>query len=1040
MIELLRSILRTHDLVLAGYSGFDSALADIIADNITEVDNHIYWCNPHPPSDMAPLWVRIGSRTKLIRATFDELMRGVARPILEKPSYITSEATYVQCLFDWRLSYSNKEYIDLYGKRSGKTLVDTFARRSAIESRIETFLEPNRPLAIIVGPSGFGKTTIGIRLHQTWLGQHDRNIMLIRSLAVPENGDLEQHVAETLGGLGPRNDFSLYKFERWLKLNGLSLVLFVDGINEFSPDLLRCVQFFRQILRLCYFLPNNDGALRVIATIRQETWAAMLPHLDLGQLRETLWSEQRPDQSAAAIACGPLTDDELQDAVRRLHEQGYATIDVTRLSPSLTEQLHDPYLLSIFADTVNEAIASPSIVRIYDQAFESKLRRAGSLINKATLKDVLGKIALNVLASGHERFREIDLTATANRTDIVRLMMDLHIFVAAGGGFLRFDHDRTFEYFLGHGFSLSEAPRLETLADLSEFLFRFSSNGRAVAAARLYYELASDRRFSVISHALRLLDREDEHFTLTERSALFGFAREVLLEMAVNGDVTAQEYLEDAVAASGSGQIGSAQLRTIVQAAATLPIDRAIPLLTRAAHPHSGVARTEANIYAVDMLVKKFLGDRTPELDFLADEPYATFFGDRSIARWQRMGRLLTFIMQVGADNTHPDEYTPCFAGLNAALDRLLGDTPWPDAEARAFGEYFLENCDRLLFNATPHGIKVFFGNPRRSEFLRILDKLDAGDCFDDGDLLTLEPYTQQLSADIEYHLAHALLILASFNDLDATLALVESRFRRFTDDTSPIEVDWFQAAIVYVHIVHDYPYDEARFGPLEESVIRDWPSVLMFRPGIERGERRGFHDPFDRIFEDGFGVVYPYGTLLPSLRRRRMRYREYLRNVGNERTSLLPLYSGYLEMFIASGRVDEAFQMIHALSGVIVPWPLEGLLALSPVIGHPDPMIRRAVVRTLAEAFNRHPDETLRFLKASGAAVSDDDLLEIKVRQDARIGRRQISEEEWGRIAQFLFRRPGARPVFARCLRALISADSFANAVRGVFLELNLA
>ena len=103
--------------------------------------------------------------------------------------------------------------------------------------------------------------------------------------------------------------------------------------------------------------------------------------------------------------------------------------------------------------------------------------------------------------------------------------------------------------------------------------------------------------------------------------------------------------------------------------------------------------------------------------------------------------------------------------------------------------------------------------------------------------------------------------------------------------------------------------------------------------------------------------------------------------------------------------------------------WPMEGLLTLRGVIGYPDPRIRRAVVRVLAEAFNRHPSETLWFLNSSGAAVSDEDLIEIKIRQDARIGRRQINEEEWARIGHFLFSRPGARKAVVDCALEILRA-----------------
>lgn len=1037
MLELLESILCTHDLVLAGYSGFDAALAQIIGTAVEKSDNHIFWCSPAPPPSGSPLYSRIAGRAKVIRTSFDDLMKDVARPLLERPSIVTTEATYVRCLFDWRLEYCNSQYVRAYGERSGKAIVDTFARRITIEERLAAFLQSNRPLAIVAGPSGYGKTTLGIRLAKTWGTENATRVMLIPSRALPENGDVEQHVCEQLGGLGSRTAFSLYRLERWLKENGLRLVLFIDGINEFSTELIRCVQLFRGVLRLSYFLPNLDSALRVIATVRQETWSAMLPHLDVGQLRETLWTDDESAQSANTIACGMLTDEELRDAVTRLRDQGYAAIDIGRLSPSLTEQLRDPYLLGMFADSVRRGSTSVPVAKIYQQAFETKLLHAGTLTNSVTLKDLLGKIALRCLESQQDRFREIDLQPLQNRSDVIRVMKDLHIIVDAGDGFLQFDHDRTFEYFLAHGLLVTSAPSLETLDDLMRYLKRFATQGKAVAAARLYFQLAGQRRFSVITSALRLLDDSNERFSAVDRELLFGFAREVLVEMTAQGDALAQQYLHDAIDSARLGKIGAAQLRTVVQAASGLPVDQAIPLLTRVVHPTATLAQTEANIYAIDKLVKKYLLDGCPAVELLVDQPYAAFFADPTIAPWQRLGRLLSFAAQLGPDNSHPDEYASASRVLHFALDRLLAEREWSDIDVAAVGDFFLANCDRVLFNATEHGINMFFGNPRRHGFEMILDKLVAGGSLDDDDLVVIEPYSQQLSADLEYHLSHLLFILSSLNDFEATLRLAESRFALFSNDTSPIEIDFFQAVIVYLHVLHGRPYDDERVKEREEIILRDWPAVLLFRPGLERGERRGFQDSFDRIFEDGFGVIYPYGILRPSLRRQSLLYGEYLRDLADERASPLPLYTKYLEAFLTSGQSEEALQVLQELAAVIVPWPMEGLLALRSVIGHPEPRIRRAVVRILAEAFNRHPDETLQFLKASGAAVSDDDLLTIKVRQDARIGRRQISEQEWARIGGFLLARPEAKQTLVRCIRELIHAESFLSAVRRILQEL---
>jgi hypothetical protein len=1030
MLQLLRSILQTHDLVLVGYSGFDRALAEIIGESAGTTSNRIYWCNPRPPVTESPLYSRIGGRLRIVRLGFEDLMAEIGRPVLERPSLTRTEPMYLRCLFDWRVEYCNREYVHMYAERSGRSLVDVFARRRLLENRLQSFLLPNRPLAIITGPSGFGKTTLGIRLYKTWRSDPATRIMLIRSKALHNGGDIEQYVDERLAGLGSRIPFSLFQLERWIRDNGMRLVLFIDGVNEFSTDLIRCIQFFRNILRLCYFLPEADSALRVIATIRQETWNAMLPHIDNEQLRQTVWVEGDAQQSFSTIAVNALTDEELSDAITRLRNHGLASIDTGHLASTEKDQLRDPYLLGVIAESASKGLPTTLGAGIYRRVLESKLQRRNSVIDTATLKEILASVALKTLSSQQDRFREVDIQPASLRGEVVRMMKDLHVFVDADDGFIQFDHDRTLEYFLALGLASVGDPNLETIEDLLQFLKHFKGQSKPIAAARLYFQLNPVERFPLISTSLRLLDGPDIRFDSAERELLFGFAREVLVQMTEQREGLTIEYLEDAIDAARSGAVGPIQLRTVVQSAASIPVLSAVPLLTKVSTPTSSLAQTEANIYATDKLVKQFLLSGCPPTDLLKDEPYATFFADASISPWSRLGRLLGFAAQLGPDNSHPQEYASIRNVLDLALNELIRELNWKQNDAEKFAEFFVGNSDRLLFNATPDQIKEFFENPGRGNLEKILDKLAAGAVLTEHDMLTIEPYTTSLRFNVEYNISHVLGVLSSFNNLDETLKLMETQFRRISNDTSPNKAEFFFALLVYINILHNLPYDEERFGWWEEAVLRDWPNILLYRPGLERGEMRGFQDQFDRVFEDGFSVIFPYGLLLPSLRRRCLRYEEYRRALAAETSTQLPLYSKYLEEFLRNDRIEEALQVLQALAGVIVAWPVEGLLTLRSVIGYPEPRVRRATIRILAESFNRYPEETMQFLRTSGAPVSEEDLIDIKIRHDARIGRRQVDEREWARTLHFLMGRPDARDALVASLRIVLRAKTFKDAV----------
>ena len=197
---------------------------------------------------------------------------------------------------------------------------------------------------------------------------------------------------------------------------------------------------------------------------------------------------------------------------------------------------------------------------------------------------------------------------------------------------------------------------------------------------------------------------------------------------------------------------------------------------------------------------------------------------------------------------------------------------------AAAITRYFKEYCDRLLFNATPEAIDQFFESGDRASLDRHCRKSRSGNVFSRADFAIMRPYTQTLQTEVHYHLCHLFLAISSFNGFDATLHLVEKRLASMSNASPPIEIDFLHAAIVYLHVLHNMPYDASRFARFEGRILQGWPEVLLFRPGLMRGERRGFQDLFDRVFEDGFGVIYPYGVLLPSERRRPLCTEDYLR------------------------------------------------------------------------------------------------------------------------------------------------------------------
>ncbi len=507
-------------------------------------------------------------------------------------------------------------------------------------------------------------------------------------------------------------------------------------------------------------------------------------------LRKVLWSSDESDQPVYTIPCNEFSADELNDAVSRARSAGYASINLDAGNPSLSDGVKDPYVFGMISDAVHRGAPAVLGAHLYRKYFDERLAARGTYVDKATVLDSLCTAALGCLASGEDRFREVDIQPAALRGEIIRAMKDLRILVDADFGFLRFDHDRTLEYFLAVGLASSARPSLETIEDLRQYLRHFSLQSKAIAAARLHYQLAAAARFSVITHTLRLLDDSSGQFGPSDCEALFAFGRDVLFELAEQNEPISRSYLQDAIRTARSGGLGQHQERAVVQCAAGLSDSEAIPLLTHAMQSASSLARTEAATYATDRLVERYLSDiKSVQVDLAHMEPYRTYFAETDIAGWDRLGRLLGFAAELGPDNTHPEEYAQIGQSLHALLDLILEEPLWGEEDIAKLCDHLLAGADRLLFNATPDGIERFFSSPNRGVFAALIERLATGAALTTRDWQEVVQYSRSLEYDVEYHLCHALLVLSSLNDRQATFRMVEEELKKLTSVSSPVEV-----------------------------------------------------------------------------------------------------------------------------------------------------------------------------------------------------------------------------------------------------------
>ncbi len=1054
-----RKFLKTHmggsDVIVAGYGGFDTALAEVLKSVRRSARGRVYWCSPSPPNPEAPLVQAWKNAIIHVACTFDELIEAIARPVLEMPSFTDAKPVFLSCLLDWRVGRANQDYIKAHARRAGRDIRPLLIHRREVELGIDHFLMSDRPMAVVTGPSGIGKSALALRLmekHDGRLGSHCLVVSARSAQATGAAGDFATLLVDRIiGGLGSAGPFSFTEFEKWLRVRRTRLIIYLDALNEVSADLERVAGLLRDVVRFSYFLPAHSP-IRVIVSLRQETWNRLLGREDTVRLSAVCWSPQPLPNTVHAIHIGPLSDGELREALDLLCDQLNCPSVFPELPPQALNPLRDPFLLAHVMDEVldRRSLEALNLVhgppwRIYADLFRAKLGRDGTGRYHEDFVHILARAAALTVERNEDRFRPIDLAPQAGGSgplDIKDSLIDLGFLSWTEDGFLCFVHERMQEFFLAKALELRylDIP-LRTPYQLDEALRKLDSRHQFMAALRTYFLLLPKERLPLV---------RDIAFDVplgldaAARTRLQAFAKELMVDLASGDpDIFVEMFraaAEEMAEADPKGVILDSQdsasryWRSLIQAAAHLPDRTALTLLTLAATIGARLPRTEANIHATDVIVR--LLTRDPDgFDLFHIPEVAAYYTDPKVPWLARIGRVFGLMSQIGPDNTAPEEYRLARKGAAEAVARIFAERAITADDIAWFADFIYAERDRYVFNGNLDGMKNFFRNPNRSVFIEMLDRIEVGKTLTLADIDKIRVYTEEIYHDLEFQLANFIFILSASNNFEITADLWESVFDTFTNETPPTTIDFFQATLPYIYVINDRPYD-GRIDRHIDRVLAEFPATIEYEPGRERGTVRGFTDAFDKVFEDGFNPIASYATLAPSSRRRALSWREE-RDSAPPGLEILPIYERHFREALDASEMPKAIRILHALGQYTSLWPREGLRTFVLPLRIDHPVIHRATIRLLAETYNRHPVETLRFLAESGLAIPPGDLRDIRARANPHTGRRQFEGLQWGRVIHFLLTLPEARRGLIQVLRILYGASDLEQALHDIAIAL---
>lgn len=241
-IELLRYIIQSHSLIVVGYSGYDTLIAEIFKQEINNIAD-IYWCNvsePNTDSILANI-LKLANKFYYIKTSFDELFQDIAKVFLKNEKLKNTNPVFLPTVVQSKIN--NQISIFTEKIRNKDNLIKRKEENEALEKFLSSF--DNKCVAII-GEPHFGKTCFVYKAMQTF-----QDVTFL-----PITYDQKHTVLESIAlAVGYDTDVPfpiLYNFLKWRNGEKGHLVIIIDDF--FNNDYFHNASNNNQIIDFLNFL------------------------------------------------------------------------------------------------------------------------------------------------------------------------------------------------------------------------------------------------------------------------------------------------------------------------------------------------------------------------------------------------------------------------------------------------------------------------------------------------------------------------------------------------------------------------------------------------------------------------------------------------------------------------------------------------------------------------------------------------------------------------------------------------------------------
>lgn len=390
-LKYVRFILRTNHIIFVGYSGFDSLITKIAAEEINNMDA-CFWCNPSQPKEDSGLANLLKNNNKLqfVETKFDTLFTQLSERLFADEDLPNANYIFFDPIIKSKSDKLISEYMSGYDDKR-------IVKRKSNSDKIKAFLaDTNSKFLLISGESGSGKTCLLQK--SVFTLQSDITWVPIKSSYV---SSITCKISSALGYGMSETAFSLlYSFSSWCNARKKLVVFIIDGIfnDKFDPklNLEQCNEFMALIRAT-----SNYACVKYIVTFSDNVYDSFI---------------------------SSFVDDNLDgvylfnDTVTHFNEDELSEIiklnggDINSLSNDIKDILKEPYMWHIVNEN-NISVDSIDQEAFFDALIDNISEDLNSYTLKAFLKNTAYSQVFDTKNPDIKRDKVLDILLSAKIVD-----------------------------------------------------------------------------------------------------------------------------------------------------------------------------------------------------------------------------------------------------------------------------------------------------------------------------------------------------------------------------------------------------------------------------------------------------------------------------------------------------------------------------------------------------------------------------------------------------------------------------------------------